>query len=381
MVTAPGRGGGPRDRFGPVPTQTRWRNAVPLGETTLYPAAVDVGSGPPAPLQAGKLPVAFLGELLALLPSPPSSVLLGPRIGEDACAIEVPGGVLVAATDPITLTTREIGRFSVIVNANDVAVMGVRPRWFLAVILLPSGTLDSTVREVFADMQDSLAHVGASLVGGHTEVTQAVRQPIVVGQFLGLAEDGRFVATGGVRPGDVLLQVGPVPIEGAAVLAHEAAGRLTGLDPSVVRAARGGLDHPGISVVKPALLAAELGATAMHDPTEGGLVAGLHEMAAASRLRIRVDLGSVLWFEPGRAICTALAADPLATLASGCLLAAFGADRAKAVLQSLAQHGHWAAQIGTAELGSGVCDAGGRPLAWPGRDEVARLLSGKSEGP
>jgi hydrogenase expression/formation protein HypE len=54
--------------------------------------------------------------------------------------------------------------------------------------------------------------------------------------------------------------------------------------------------------VEPALLAADLGATAMHDPTEGGLVAGLHEMAAASHLRIRVDLGSVLWFEPGRAI-------------------------------------------------------------------------------
>lgn len=119
----------------------------------------------------------------------------------------------------------------------------------------------------------------------------------------------------------------------------------------------------------------------MHDPTEGGLVASLHEMAAASHLRIRVDLGSVLWFEPGRAICTALAADPLATLASGCLLAAFGADRAKAVLKSLALHGHLASQIGTAEPGSGVCDAGGGPLEWPGRDEVARLLSDKTEGP
>ncbi len=348
---------------------------------TLYAAAVDVGSGPPAPLQAGKLPVALLGELLARLPTPPPNVLLGPRIGEDACAIEVPGGVLVAATDPITFTTQEIGRFSVIVNANDVAVMGVRPRWFLAVILLPSGTTEATVREVFASMQDSLAHVGAALVGGHTEVTQAVTQPLVVGQFLGLAEDGRFVATGGVQPGDVLVQVGPVPIEGAAVLSHEASDRLIGLDPAVVEAALGALDHPGISVVEPALLAAELGATAMHDPTEGGLVAGLHEIAAASRLRIRVDLGSVLWFEPGRALCAALGADPLATLASGCLLAAFPADRAKAVLQSLAQHGHAAAQIGTAEPGSGVCDADGRPLAWPGRDEVARLLSDKTEGP
>jgi hydrogenase maturation factor len=349
-------------------------------EIILYAGAVNVGFRRPAPLHAGKLPVALLAELLGGLPSPPPGILLGPRIGEDACAIEVPAGVLVAATDPITFTAQQVGRFSVIVNANDVAVMGVRPRWFLAVILLPPGTTEGTVREVFASMLVSLAHVGGSLVGGHTEVTPAVTQPLVVGQFLGLAEDGRFVATGGVRQGDVLLQVGPVPIEGAAVLSREAADRLAGLGPDVVKQALGALDHPGISVVESALLAAELGATAMHDPTEGGLAAGLHEIAAASRLRIRVDLGSVLWFEPGRTICAALAADPMATLASGCLLAAFPANRARAVLRSLAQHGHAAAQIGTAETGSGVCDADGRPLAWPARDEVVRLLSRQPHG-
>jgi hydrogenase expression/formation protein HypE len=222
------------------------------------------------------------------------------------------------------------------------------------------------VREVFASMQASLAHVGATLVGGHTEVTHAVTQPLVVGQFLGLAEDGTFVATGGVRPGDVLLQVGLAPIEGAAVLAREAAERLIGLDPVVV---------------EQALLAAELGATALHDPTEGGIAAGIHEMAEASGVRVRVDLGSVLWFEPGRAICDALGADPLATLASGALLAAFPPRRAEPVLRSFAEHGHAAAEIGTAELGSGVCEADGGPLTWPGRDEVARLLSDKTDGP
>lgn len=324
--------------------------------------------------------MALLRELLARFPAAPPGVLLGPRIGEDACAIEVPGGVLVAATDPITLTTQEIGRFSVIVNANDVAVMGVRPQWFLAVILLPPGTTEAMIREVFGSMQEGLANVGATLVGGHTEVTGAVTQPLVVGQFLGLAEDGRFVATGGVRPGDVVLQVGPAPIEGAAVLAREADDRLTGLDGAVLEAALGALDDPGISVVEQALLAAELGASALHDPTEGGIAAGLHEMAEASGVRLRVDLGSVLWFEPGRAVCDALGADPLATLASGSLLAAVPPDRAEAVLRTLARHGHAAAEIGTAERGSGVCDAEGRPLFWPGRDEVARLLSGEPDG-
>lgn len=325
------------------------------------------------------MPPALLADLLAGLRVAPD-VLLGPRIGEDACAIDIPSGVLVAATDPITFTAQDTGRLSVVVNANDIAVMGVRPRWFLAVILLPSGTTESTVWELFGSMRESLDHVGATLVGGHTEVTPAVTQPIVIGQFLGIAEDRKYVTSGGMRPGDVLIQVGYAPIEGAVVLAREAADRLIGLDPTVLDEALRALDRPGISVVEAALLAAELGATAMHDPTEGGLAAGLHELAEASGVGVRVDLSSVLWFGPGRAVCEALAADPMATLASGSLLAAFRPDRAQAALRALAGHGHAASDIGRVSEGSGVRDADDRPLAWPERDEVARLLSDENGG-
>ncbi len=140
-------------------------------------------------------------------------------MGEDACALTVERGALVAATDPITFTGVDIGRLAVVVNANDVAVMGVRPRWFLAAILLPCGTTEDDVRTLFAGMRGALAELGIALVGGHTEVTPVVSQPLVVGQMLGLAENDRFVATGGARPGDIVVQVGLAPIEGAAVLA------------------------------------------------------------------------------------------------------------------------------------------------------------------
>ena len=63
--------------------------------------------------------------------------MLTPRLGEDAAAIDVEAGCLVVAADPITLTAEGIGWSAVAVNANDLAVMGVRPRWFLATVLLP----------------------------------------------------------------------------------------------------------------------------------------------------------------------------------------------------------------------------------------------------
>jgi hydrogenase maturation factor len=326
------------------------------------------------PLPAGKLPTALLAELLSGLPRAPE-VRIGPAVGEDACAIDVPAGTLVAATDPVTLTGEQVGRLAVVVNANDVAVTGARPRWFLATVLLPAGTTAHQVRELFATVRSSLDELGAHLVGGHTEVTDAVVQPVVVGQMLGLAEHGRSVSTGGVRPGDVVIQVGPAPVEGAAVLASEAADRLGDVDAGVFEAARSALSDPGISVVEAALRATGQGAVALHDPTEGGLATGLHELASASGVGLVVDRRAVLWFDPGTAICAALGADPWATLASGTLLAAFRPEQAAAALHTLRRHGPAAVIIATARPGSGVRDRSGAAIAWPERDEVSRLLS------
>ncbi|HXF72569.1 MAG TPA: AIR synthase-related protein [Actinomycetota bacterium] len=328
-----------------------------------------------APLPPGKLPVRLLDRMLAALPPLPPEVRLGPRVGEDAAAIEVPAGVLVVATDPITLTSRDVGLFAIVINANDVAVTGARPRWFLAAVLLPPGTTAADVEVLFAGMREGLAAAGVALVGGHTEVTPAVSQPVVVGQMLGLAEGGRVVETGGMRPGDGVVQVGPAPIEGAAVLAAEAGERLGGVGAGVVRAALAATSDPGISVVEPALLARDLGATSLHDPTEGGLASGLHEMASASGVGIEVDREAVLWFEPGVAVCRALGADPWATLASGTLLASFPPDRVGEAARTLEVRGHRAAIVGRAVEGEGVRDRAGRPLPWPERDEVARVLS------
>jgi hydrogenase expression/formation protein HypE len=327
------------------------------------------------PLSTGKIPAALLRELLDSTAELPPEIRLGPGIGEDACAIDVPAGTLVVATDPITLTGSDVGAYAVAINANDVAVTGVRPRWFLATFLLPEGTTEGEVRALFAGTRRALAELGAHLVGGHTEVTAAVSQPVVVGQMLGLAEPGSVVKTGGARAGDAIVQVGPAPVEGAAVLAAECSERLAGLDAVLLERARDATREPGISVVEPALLAARNGATSLHDPTEGGLSAGLHELAEASGLCLEVDPEAVLWFEPGAAVCMALGADPWGTLASGALLAAFPPARSEAALRALASRGFEARVIGEAARGSGVVLRDGSALPRFDRDEVARLLS------
>ena len=322
------------------------------------------------PLPAGKLAPEFLARLIET--SLPPEVVLGPRIGEDACAIEVEAGTLVAATDPITLTGAEVGAHAVAVNANDVAVTGARPRWFLACVLLPEGSTGEDAEALFAGMRHALNRVGATLVGGHTEVTGAVRQPVVVGQMLGIATE-RTVPTGGLSPGDAIVQTGPAPVEGAAVLAEVLpAERLARVSAEVLEAARSALDTPGISVVEPALAAARAGASALHDPTEGGLSAGLHEMADASGVALAIEPERILWFEPGVELCAAAGLDPWGTLASGTLLAGFASDHLDRALQDLERAGHTVSVIGRADRGSGVTVGGGAPLTRFERDELSR---------
>ena len=324
-----------------------------------------------APLPAGKLAPDFLDRLLAA--DLPPEVRLGPRIGEDACAIEVEAGTLVAATDPITLTGSGVGAHAVVINANDVAVTGARPRWFLACVLLPEGSTGGDAEALFAGMRRALDGVGAVLVGGHTEVTGAVRQPLVVGQMLGMVEE-RTVPTGGLRPGDAVVQIGLAPVEGAAVLAEVLAPeRLATVSDDTLGAARSALEAPGISVVEPALAATRAGAAALHDPTEGGLSAGLHEMADASGVALNLEPDRIAWFDPGVALCAAAGLDPWGTLASGTLLAGFAPDRLDRALRELALAGHDATVIGRAEAGSGVAFADGDPLPRHERDELSRL--------
>lgn len=325
-------------------------------------------------LPIGKLPAGLLTDLLATNAPVPSEVLLGPSVGEDAAAIRVPSGTLVAATDPVTLASHEIGRYAVIINANDIAVTGVRPRWFLCTALFPPETTEADVRALFAEVQDELAVLDAALVGGHTEVTPAVTRPVVVGQFLGMSPDGSFIRTGGLSPGDRIVQVGPTPIEGGAVLANECRHLLAALPERVLRAAAAASHDPGISVVEPALAAARLNATSLHDPTEGGLATALWEVADASGVALVIDPDAVLWFEPGLSVCKALGADPWGTLASGTLLAGFAEDRASAAAATLRKAGYAVSIIGRAETGAGVTAGDGRLLHRFESDEVARVL-------
>ncbi|MFH0915424.1 MAG: HAD family hydrolase, partial [bacterium] len=174
------------------------------------------------PLPMGKLPADLLQDGLAGISAADPTVLVGAGIGEDAAAMDVRGAdVLVLASDPITLATDSLARYVVLANANDVATSGATPRWLLATLLFPPGSTPSEVLAVARDIREVCTDYGISLCGGHTEITDAVSRPLVVGTMAGTALATHLIDKRLMREGDRILLTKGVAIEGTGLIARE----------------------------------------------------------------------------------------------------------------------------------------------------------------
>ncbi len=332
-------------------------------------------------MKIGKVPFDLLHRLLGQVQVTDPRVLLGPCIGEDAALIDYGDKVLVAKTDPITFATDLIGWYAVQVNANDIACAGATPRWFLASLLLPTSITEDGIAAIFTQLTDACAALDVSLVGGHTEITQGLTQPIVVGCMLGEVVKGKTVVTSGAQVGDSVVITKGIAVEGSALLARERPQELLdlGIPPQTVESAAQMLFSPGISVVNDARIAcAAVEVHSLHDPTEGGLATGLRELARAAGAGMEIDGDAIPVLPQCQAICDALGLDPLGLLASGCLVATVSRRDAPLLISALEKEGVKAFEIGEVtdvEAGVVLRDAHGRqPLPTYERDELARYL-------
>jgi len=334
------------------------------------------------PLPVGKLPEQVLEGLLRRAPKPDSRVVVWPGVGEDAAVIDAGESYLVCKSDPITFAADRIGWYAVNVNANDIATTGARPRWFMVTALLPeNGTTPQLAGEIFDDVVRACEPMGVSLVGGHTEITHGLDRPILVGSMIGEVEKDRLVRKDGARAGDVVILTKGVAIEGTAVIAREMRNRLTGHFPAaMLDRCADFLFEPGISVVKEALAAnSARHVHAMHDPTEGGLATGLHELCRATGLGAQVDASRVPVLPETTGLCDHLGICSFGLIASGSMLIVVDPTDEDAVCEALEREKILAARIGTlTDRFADVRDVNADcQELWrkPEVDELARLFS------
>jgi len=333
------------------------------------------------PLPVGKLTPEFLARLLGEGGRPDPRVILGPGIGRDVAVLDFGDRALVVKSDPVTFATDELGWYAVNVNANDIACAGAEPKWFLGTLLLPEGRTDEAlVARIFGQIREACSAIGASLIGGHTEVTYGLDRPILCGQMLGEVAKERLILPAGLRSGQAIVMTKAIAVEGTSILAREAADRLrrAGCSEQELAAGAARLRDPGISVVAEARVLTSLGIVhAMHDPTEGGLATGVWEMAHAGDVGIDVRADDIPIDPLCERFCKVLGLDPLGLIASGTLLAAV--TDSDAAVAACRDAGILCSRIGAVTDETGVVrgrsSRGWEPLPRFDQDEIARLFA------
>jgi hydrogenase expression/formation protein HypE len=271
-------------------------------------------------MKSGKLPSDVLEKrILSSFRFKREEVLVRSKVGEDCSVLDFGEYACVVSTDPITGASNEIGRLAVHISCNDVAANGVEPFGLLFTILAPEGTTLEVLQDIVRQAAEEAASLKVEIIGGHTEITPAVNRIVVSTTAIGRAAKDRVVTSSGAKPGDYIILTKWAGLEGTAIIAHDFEKRLRGrMDDALLESAQAMMGH--ISVVKEGMIAGKMGATAMHDVTEGGVLGALWELAEASGVGLRIYRDKIPVRPETRTICEEFGLNPLKLISSGCML-------------------------------------------------------------
>jgi len=332
-------------------------------------------------LPTGKLPPELLEKLLKKIPILDKNIIVGPGTGMDCSVIDFGDQYLVLKSDPISLTSENIGWYAVQINVNDIVTTGADPKWMLITLLLPENGTTSQVVEIITD-QLILAtnEYGITIIGGHTEVTNGIDRPILSATLIGTVDKEKLITPSGVKIGDKVFLTKEIAIETVSILSNDFSDRFSNhLPEQDLKKAQSYLYNPGISIYKEArLLRDGFGVSAMHDPTEGGLAAAFWELSIASNKTLLVNLDKVPISELTRKICSLFSINPLNSISSGALLFTAKTENSKAIIDTLEKNQIPVFEIGyVTGDGIGVFNADQSPpvsIPRPERDEITKIF-------
>lgn len=276
----------------------------------------------------------------------------GPGPLEDQATIALrelaatPGSSLAFTTDsfvvrPLFFPGGDIGKLAVHGTINDLAVGGARPLYLAAAFILEEGLALADLARIVGSMRDACRCAGVSLVTGDTKVVDRGKgdQVFITTTGIGVVPEGVHLSIANARPGDRVIVSGTIGDHGIAVMSVR-----EGIEFETVLES----DTAPLHDLTRVMLEACPAIRCMRDPTRGGVSSTLNELAAASRVGVRLVESSLPVRAEVRAACEMLGLDPLYVANEGKLIAVVPPDASDSLLNVMRSHplGRNAAVIG-----------------------------------
>ena len=299
-------------------------------------------------MKAGKLSESILKRsVLKQLHRRRSEVTAQAGVGFDYGAFVAPE--VVIATNPATRAFGRIADSGICRAVNNVACSGAEPVAVEISLLVPTNMNEPQLRELMKEIDEAAKKVQVQIIGGHTEVTRQVKEPLLTVTALGKIENGKKIMNSGVRPGMDLVVTKWIALEGTAILARMKQDELCQryAKPFIEKAKEFSDYH---SILPEAKIATGCNVAAMHDVSEGGIFGALWEMAQASHVGLEIDLKKIPIRQETIEICEFFDLNPYKLISGGSLLIA--AENGNSLIHELEKEKIPAVLIGKATEGN-----------------------------
>lgn len=327
-------------------------------------------------MKIGKLPENVLKRsVFRQLHTKREDVLEQAAVGADCAAIRFgTEHAAVLTSDPVIWTDAGDGHRAVCAVCNDLACAGAEPVGLLLTALLPPQIEEAQIKEMVRTIEGYCEPLGVQILGGHTEITEAVNLPVISVTGIGKSDLAGENAVKTAQPGDDIVVTKWIALEGTwRIAGHKEAELLRRYPRPLIEDARDFEKY--LSVLPEASMAAKFGAHAMHDISEGGVFGALWEMAERAGVGLEIDLRKLPLKQETVEICDFYGLNPYQLVSGGSLLIA--APDGNALVHALEQEGIHAVTVGKAIEGNDRVlfnEEERRFLEPPKQDEIHKVL-------
>lgn len=283
----------------------------------------------------------------------------GAGTGVDCAFLKCEGDSLAVSTQSITLPVADAGMYAVYAAVNNLAVEGRKAKWVTIALTLPESMQEQQLQQLMKQMDEVCGELDIQIIGGHTEVTNAVKTPIVTVTALG--EEPLYTKCQSAEPQKALTEnkidktklaivmTKWIGLEATAMIAKEKETELLTRYPnSLVKSAQN-FDRY-LSTIPEAATAGRSDVYTMHDVRNGGVFGALYELAKRMGVGLSIDLKKIPVKQETIEVCEFFDLNPYELLSGGSLLIV--TEDGEALVEELAQENIEAKVIGTTMPGN-----------------------------
>lgn len=316
-----------------------------------------------------------------------SEIIKGADVGADCAFFEnVESEYSVFSTQTITFPVHDAIKYAIIAAANNIAAGGGVTVGVLLALTLPADTEEEQLKKIMRLADDTCADMGLQIMGGHTEVSAGVINPVINVTAVGRAR--KNICEKSVHKNHCVMQSADkelagygivvskwIGLEGSTMLVHHREKEVSKRLPDTMIERLKGFGKY-LSIIPEAATAVESGVSIMHDVRGGGIFGALWELSQRVGTGLEIDLKKIPVKQETIELCEKLHINPYELLSGGALLMC--TDNPAVLLDNLNKQGIPATLIGSlAKHNDKVVynDGEVRHLERSGKDEIYRAFN------